>query len=624
MRKVWLYLGNTMSYSWIQIRRVLLLPLVAMLALLMSYAPTLAQKRLALVVGNDNYENVTKLRKAANDARGIGETLSNLGFEVTTVTNSTRREMNRTLQTFKNSIGEGDIALFFFAGHGVEIEGENYLLPIDVPDAKSDQLEFIKSETIRLNTVLSELRSKKSRLNLVILDACRNNPFSGSAGRSLGGRKGLARISAPQGTFVMYSADVGETALDRLSDDDGNPNSIFTRTLIPLMKTPGFDLVDTAREIRRRVRKLALTVSHDQTPAYYDAVLGDFFFTAAIDNTTDIKPLPDVPKIVPPKFNPKPFKLALREEKPSDDERLISKPQNNFDLPSIVVTAGEKDLIRLWDGDNFKLLAELRGEKKLFSTVKFINQGRSLLVAAKDGSVVSYAMPSFKKTNAVYLDFEVSVLAQANDGTILIGGSNGIMAAFNKSSFKEIWRRQAHDAIISPILANGSQVISASADGAIVVTDVISGNEVSRTHSFRGGKITDIAFVNDTTIVAVHEKGNIAYINLSSRSVLNRFKGHKGWISSVDLSPDGSAIVTAGVNGKLKYWPLGITRPTLSIRAHDDVASGAKFYSAKSGDRLVSAGFDGILRFWQDDGRKQLAELKHGPAILHFDYASKR
>ncbi len=613
-----------MFRSWLKIKNILMLPLAVLLFLLLIYAPALAQKRLALVVGNDNYENVTKLRKAANDARGIGETLSNLGFEVTTVTNSTRREMNQTLQTFKNSIGEGDIALFFFAGHGVEIEGENYLLPIDVPDAKSDQLEFIKSETIRLNTVLSDLRSKKSRLNLVILDACRNNPFSGSAGRSLGGRKGLARISAPQGTFVMYSADVGETALDRLSDDDGNPNSIFTRTLIPLMKTPGFDLVDTAREIRRRVRKLALTVSHDQTPAYYDAVLGDFFFTAATGKTIDSTPI--APNIITPKVDPKPkpFKLALREEKPSDDERLISKPQNNIDLPSIIVTAGEKDLIRLWDGDNFKLLAELRGEKKLFSTVKFINQGRSLLVAAKDGSVVSYAMPSFKKTNAVYLDFEVSVFAQASDGTILIGGSNGMMAAFNKSSFKEIWRRQAHDAIISPILTNGSQVISASADGAIVVTDVTSGNEISRTHSFRGGKITDIAFVNDTTIVAVHEKGNIAYINLSSRSVLNRFKGHKGWISSVDLSPDGSAIVTAGVNGKLKYWPLGITRPTLSIRAHDDVASGAKFYSAKSGDRLVSAGFDGVLRFWQDDGRKQLAELKHGPAILHFDYASKR
>ena len=609
-----------------RIRPVLALPILAIFVLLLILTPARAQNRLALVMGNNAYENVAKLKKATNDAKGIGETLTSLGFDVTVATDTSRREMNRTLQTFNNSIDEGDIVLFFFAGHGVEIDGENYLLPIDVPDATSDQLEFIKAETIRLNTILQDLRAKKARLNLVILDACRNNPFSGAAGRSLGGRKGLARISAPQGTFVMYSADVGEAALDRLGDDDANPNSIFTRTLIPLMKTPGLDLVDTAREARRRVRKLALSVSHNQTPAYYDAVLGDFYFTS-LDapnqsqnsaNSKNLNPTPTT-KPVTPNIN-----LALgddNETSPSG-ERNVPALQADFNLPSLVVTAGEKDLIKVWDADNFKLIAELNGEKKVFSTLKLIDKGHSLLVAGEDGSVVSYSLPLFKKTNAFYPGFKVSVLAQAIDGTIMVGGSDGLLAAYDKTTLKEIWRRQAHDGIVSPILPLGNKVVTASEDGAVVTTDVRSGQETGRVQTFAGGKITDIAFINKTTIVAVHEKGKIAYINLATGRI-SVFKGHDGWISSVDVTPDGTAIVTAGVNGNLKYWTLGSTSPFYSIAAHSDVASAAKFLTAGFGGKLVSAGFDGALRFWRENGDGKIGELEHGSAILHFDYFSK-
>lgn len=247
--------------------------------ILIAAAPVaLAEKRVALVIGNDGYESVTKLRKAVNDARAMAATLKSLGFSVTEATDGSRRELNRAIQTFINTIEPGDVAMFFFAGHGVEIGGENFLLPTDIPNAAPGQEGFIRNEAISLNDILIRLKAKKSRLNLVVLDACRNNPFSTVAGRSLGASRGLARIAAPQGTFVMYSADAGEQALDRLDDSDRNPNSVFTRTLIPLMKTPGKSLVDIARQARRQVRQLALSVSHQQVPAYYDSVLGDFYF----------------------------------------------------------------------------------------------------------------------------------------------------------------------------------------------------------------------------------------------------------------------------------------------------------------------------------------------------------
>jgi len=609
------------------IRLVLHPAALAMIMALLVVFPVQAQKRLALVIGNDAYENVTKLKKAVNDARVMGDTLATLGFGVTVGQNLTRREMNKVLQTFNNSINKGDIALLFFAGHGIEIEGENYLLPVDIPDAKGNQLEFIRAESVRLNGILADLRAKNAGLNLVILDACRNNPFSGSGTRSLGGARGLARISAPQGTFVMYSADVGEAALDRLSDEDTNPNSIFTRTLVPLMKTPGFDLVDTARETRRRVRKLALTVSHNQTPAYYDAVLGDFYFTPLSTSAGQSGTV--VQATLPPAIEATDTsgdKLAsLGDTKGNLLKDQIYPPATfNIPLPAIVATAGEKDLIRVWDVENHKLLGELNGEKKIISTIKLIDNGRSLLVAGEDGSVVAYSLPLFKKTGAFYPDFTVSVLSQATDGTIMAGGEKGILVAFDRATFQENWRRQAHDGIVSPILPQGDHVVSASADGAIVVTDVHSGEEIGRAHTFAGGKITDIALVSRTTVVAVHEKGEIAYINISTGKILSAFKGHDGWISSVDITPDHTAIVTAGVNGNLRYWSLGGTSLIASVPAHSDVASGAKYLSIGSNSRLASVGFDGALRIWDSSGDNQIAELEHGPAILHFDYSSSR
>lgn len=265
------------------LKRLVVLFFLALFAL----APvTAAAKRRALVIGNDDYTQVLKLQKAANDAAAMESTLDEIGFKVTTAINVTRRDMNFAIQNFVNEIETGDVAMLFFAGHGVEIDGENFLLPTDIPNAKPGQEGFVKGESISLNNILGRLKAKNARVNIVILDACRNNPFESRAGRSIGASRGLARIASPQGTFVMYSADAGEEALDRLSDSDASPNSVFTRTLIPLLKEPGRDLVSTAREARRQVRKLALTVSHQQTPAYYDAVLGEFYFNGRAPTET--------------------------------------------------------------------------------------------------------------------------------------------------------------------------------------------------------------------------------------------------------------------------------------------------------------------------------------------------
>ena len=191
------------------------------------------------------------LQKAAADARTMAASLSKLGFAVNSGVNISRTETNGKLQDFLNRIEPGDVALFYFAGHGVEIAGANYLLPIDIPEATPGNEEFLKSEAISLSAVLDGLRDRKAQVNILVIDACRDNPFAIKTGRSVGGTRGLALVVPPQGTFIMYSAGAGEAALDRLSDADPEPNSVFTRTFVPLLAQGALNLPELARETRR-------------------------------------------------------------------------------------------------------------------------------------------------------------------------------------------------------------------------------------------------------------------------------------------------------------------------------------------------------------------------------------
>jgi uncharacterized caspase-like protein len=242
-------------------------------------APASAEKRVAIAIGIDAYDNLKaeqQLRKAVNDSRSAGDAFASIGFEVIRADNVRRLEFNRAWQRFLNRIDPGDTVAVYFAGHGVEIAGSNFLLARDVPQVASGEDDLLKGEAIGLSRLLDDLRGRRPKVSVLILDACRDNPFPQPGGRSVGGTRGLTRVDAPEGTFVMFSAGTGEAALDRLSDADEDSNSVYTRRLLPLITQPGLSLPDLAQEVRRQVRELAATVKHRQTPAYYDEVVGRF------------------------------------------------------------------------------------------------------------------------------------------------------------------------------------------------------------------------------------------------------------------------------------------------------------------------------------------------------------
>ena len=265
--------------------------LLAVLALVASPAVAMARD-LALVIGEDAYANVAQLNTAVGDARAVSNQLEAMGFVVRRGANLDRDAMSRALAAFDASLQPGDRALFFFSGHGFEISGANYLLPIDVPAVVANQDERLRDASFAVERVIDGVRARGARVAILVLDACRDNPFASPAGRAVGSKGGLARVDAPEGVFVLMSAGAKQEALDRLSAADGDANSVFTRVFLRELAKPGRTLVQMAKATQVGVKDLAATVGFEQTPAYYDEVVGDIVLSDAAPQVAAAIPAP--------------------------------------------------------------------------------------------------------------------------------------------------------------------------------------------------------------------------------------------------------------------------------------------------------------------------------------------
>ena len=248
--------------------------MIAALAWLAGSAAAQEQRRIALVIGNDDYEEILSLQKAVNDAEAISARLSGMGFEVVTATNIGRRAMSRAVREFEKMIRPGDMTLFYYAGHGFSVSGQDFLLPVDIPQAGPGDESLVRDEAFLTNDLADRFLRAGAKTAILILDACRDNPFAVPGKRSLGGASGLANQPLGEGIFVLYSAGQYQAALDSMGPADDNPNSVFTRALLSEFEKPGQSIVDIAKSTQVAVRDLAAQVGHVQLPSYYDQILG--------------------------------------------------------------------------------------------------------------------------------------------------------------------------------------------------------------------------------------------------------------------------------------------------------------------------------------------------------------
>jgi uncharacterized protein len=243
-------------------------------------------KRVALVVGNSNYKSFNVLPNPVNDARLMEKALRESGFEVTLILDADQAQMKRAILDFGRTLRKGvDASMFFYAGHGVQVKGENYLIPIDADLQSEDEVGV---QTIDVNAFLETMESAKSPFNIIVLDACRNNPLSAHRG----GGGGLAPVTAPKGSFVAYSTAPGKVALD----GDGIADSPYSLALAQTLVVPGMKLEDVFKKTRELV--LAST-SGEQLPFESTSITGDFYFRDALTEEQPVLVTPVVPSIDP-------------------------------------------------------------------------------------------------------------------------------------------------------------------------------------------------------------------------------------------------------------------------------------------------------------------------------------
>jgi hypothetical protein len=218
----------------------------------------------------------------------MGDTLRQLGFTLMVAENQTRQAFSESLLAFDAAVGPGDTAFFFYAGHGFEIAGQNFLLPTDVPAAGEGQEELVRDASVLADRIIERLQNKNVRTAILVFDACRNNPFERAGTRALAGGGGLAPMTQlPEGVFSVFSAGPRQTALDRLSNSDDNPNSVFTRTFAKELLQPGENMFHVAQHTRRIVSEMAETVNHKRIPVYFDQMVDDVFLNGAAKPQTE-------------------------------------------------------------------------------------------------------------------------------------------------------------------------------------------------------------------------------------------------------------------------------------------------------------------------------------------------
>ncbi len=246
----------------IAIRLAAFFSLIAVIALPLCAQQNEALDRIALVIGNSNYEGTAKLKNPVNDAQDIGATLSSLGFDAEVLTDADLYSMEDSVLRFRDKLAKSpnSVGFFYYAGHGVQSGGENYLIPVD---ARLNSESMLRTRAVPLQFVLDSLSEAHNKLNIIVLDACRDNPFSWARSSA----RGLAVVGQlPPASIVVYSTSAG-----RVAQDGTGRNGMFTEELLKHLPTPGLDITEV---LRRTGEGVQAKTDGAQIPAIYSQFFG--------------------------------------------------------------------------------------------------------------------------------------------------------------------------------------------------------------------------------------------------------------------------------------------------------------------------------------------------------------
>ncbi len=310
------------------------------------------QKRLALIIGNGNYVNARKLVNPPNDAADMTVTLTELGFEVISGTNLNLKQMTEKVREFGDKLRtSGGVGLFYYAGHGVQVNGRNYLIPVEADIPREDEIGFV---ALDLNQVLQKMATANNGLNIVVLDACRNNPFARGWSRDASD-DGLAQITAPKGTFIAYA-----TSPDMTASDGTGRNGLYTAELLKYIKQPNLKIEETFKEVTKAVDDKS---GGKQTPWFSSSLRGEFIFKPNQKTASVTKPnLTEKPALVNP---PTSLKTNISDKSNANVPPIDTLPKKeslDVYIPYDAVVNGN--------------LTEIKGKRKVYVSVNYSSESK--------------------------------------------------------------------------------------------------------------------------------------------------------------------------------------------------------------------------------------------------------
>lgn len=506
------------------------------------------EQRIALVIGNSDYTQGA-LRNPVNDARAVATELRGSGFKVALLENANLEAMFEAIREFGDQLRAGGVGVFYFAGHGVQIRGRNYLIPVGAPIQREDEVVY---RSIDAGQVLQKMETAGNRVNIVILDACRNNPFARTF-RSI--PTGLAVMEAPVNTLIAFATAPGAVA----SDGTGT-HGLYTEHLLKNIPVDGLRVEDMFKRIRAGVRQDS---AGRQTPWEATSLEVEFFFRPL---ATQVAPEPLAAA------GPMAIELAFWDSIKGSAQRA------DFDA-----------YLRKFPSGQFAELA--RNRLMAFAPPP--------PVLAPVPAPAPLKLPPSTTPLGVLAGSEVPSTAIAvapNGGFAITGARDGVLTVWDVSTSKELRRLYGHaGAVLAIALSPDSRLIATGGeDGTLRLWSISGTSELRRVRT--DGVVTALAFSpNGRDLISGDRKGGLRVWNAPTLAQARAFQGHTSAVGAVAFSMEGRYALSGGADRQVRVWDVGSGAGTASFgpQSADVIAVRMSFDG-----RVVSAGADGGVWSW--------------------------
>ncbi len=549
-------------------------------------APTvITLRRHALVIGNGAYRVGGRLVNTIPDAKRVADALRELEFEVDERHDLKRAEFSRAIADYETRLGKsGGVGFFYYSGHGIQIAGKNYLLPVD---ADLQAPRYAESEAINLRILLDAQHRAGNRLNIVVLDACRNNPFADrfTAANKATQQRGLAFSQVPVGTYIAYATAPGEVASD---------SGLYAWSLAYQMAVPGQRLEDIFINVRRQVR--SATQGH-QVPWESSSIEGVFIPKPATE-TLATNPL------AVEAFEPE---LTVQMGHSGGVYAVAFSPDGR-----LIVSGSQDNTLKLWDTASGGLQRTIQGHLSIVSAVSFTPDGRKIISGGWDSTLRIWDVASGSLLRTLHGHTgTVSAVAFSPDGRQFVSSSqDNTLKIWDTANGNLLHTLHGHSDYVTDVTfsPNGGEVVSSSWDSTLRIWDASSG-DVIRTVD-EGSQVFAVSFAPDGKEI------------ISASGELNRWSAASGdllrtWRASLEdnvsfradevaFSPDGRKIVSNGYTGLLIVWDAFTGSLLHTLYGSDSVGA---FAFSPDGRQIVASSPGGRLKLWDIAGGRLLRSL---------------